>query len=197
MYCILVGIIQGCPSSGMLFATASHPFFLLMERQAEAINDRVLYGARVLCCADDVGGALASYKLLLVFKPIFELAEALGGLTLKAAKCVLIPLCYNNFDLVADAIREWLGIAIPGWSNFKVEVSSRYLGFWLGPDDADSSWRAPAAKYVARSAAVAACGLSASWSILAYNTYVLPVLLYVAQFSWVPAKVLALELPCR
>ena len=30
---------------------------------------------------------------------------------------------------------------------------------------------------------------------MAYNTYVLPVLLYVAQFSWVPAKVLALELP--
>ena len=40
---------------------------------------------------------------------------------------------------------------------------------------------------------IASCGLSASWSILAYNSYAVSVLSFVSQFDWVPVFVLGLE----
>lgn len=195
MYCILVGIIQGCPSNGLIFATASHPFFFLMEREVAKINANIRYGARILCCADDAGWAFASFRMLAVFKEFFDLAKSLAGLSLKGPKCIIIPLAFESFATTAKRIKEWLAEELPGWSDFQVVSSSRYLGFWLGTDCSDDSWRWPAGKFSSRVAAIAGCGLSASWCALAYNTYALPVLLYVSQFAWPPAWVLALELP--
>ena len=69
---ILAGIIQGCPSSGLVFACASHPFLYAIERKQQAINKATPNAISVLCCCDDVGAALASHKLLCVLSPVFQ-----------------------------------------------------------------------------------------------------------------------------
>ena len=54
-------------------------------------------------------------------------------------------------------------------------------------------WDKPIAKYWDRVLRIAACGLSAFYSILAYNTYAVPCLEYLCQTYWVPPFLLKLE----
>ena len=63
----------------------------------------------------------------------------------------------------------------------------------LGPGAGDSMWDKPIAKYWGRVLKIAQCGLSAYYSILAYNTYAASCLEYLCQMLWVPERLLKLE----
>jgi hypothetical protein len=84
LYLILAGIVQGCPSAGMIFAVAADPFFLLSDLQAKFVDMRSPPSPLLAFrgCADDIGGALASYKFLKVIAPIFKKALDFAGLAL-------------------------------------------------------------------------------------------------------------------
>ena len=62
LYFILCGIIQGCPSSGQVFAIATHPFFKMLEQKQEQLNRARPSSAAIRGCADDISAALGSYK---------------------------------------------------------------------------------------------------------------------------------------
>ena len=79
------------------------------------------------------------------------------------------------------------------WKDFKIESSHAYLGSPIGPGAGDSMWDKPISKYWGRVRRIAACGLSAYYSILAYNTYAVSCLEYRCQLYWVPPKLLKLE----
>ena len=108
LYVIIVGIIQGCPASGQIFAVSSNPIFAMLQETQDLINAPGPLGAVVRGCADDIGAALASFKLLSLFKPAFDCALDFAGLRLNDVKCTLVPLNFANFDGVSKAIREWL-----------------------------------------------------------------------------------------
>ena len=55
-------------------------------------------------------------------------------------------------------------------------------------------WDKPIAKYWQRVLRIAACGLSAFFSVLAYNTYAVPCLDYLCQMYGVPPRLLKLEI---
>ena len=92
LYLILVVIIQGCPSSGLVFAVATHPFFKELQRIQEGLNIAWPDCAAIRFCADDIGAALASFRYLALLQPVFKLAQGASGLVLNAAKCVIVPL---------------------------------------------------------------------------------------------------------
>ena len=59
LYLILVGIIQGCPSAGMLFAVSADPFFSLLEGIQDKFEDLASPEIPLTAfrgCADDIGG---------------------------------------------------------------------------------------------------------------------------------------------
>ena len=123
-------------------------------------------------CADDIGGAIASYKLLKIVKHTFDKAAKFAGLQLNPKKCVIILARFSNFDDQVSEIKEWLASHLDEWKDFKIESSHPYLGSPIGPGAGDSMWDKPISKYWGRGLRIAACGLSAYYSILAYNTYV-------------------------
>ena len=57
------------PHSGMLFALVMDPFLRCMKA---IIQDKNL--AQIRACADDVGAALKSIRVLKLFEPIFRVA---------------------------------------------------------------------------------------------------------------------------
>ena len=70
---------------------------------------------------------------------------------------------------------------LPEWKEFKVLRSHSYLGPSLGPGSGDSMWDKPIAEYWGRVLKITQCGLSAYYSILAYNTYAASCLEYLCQ----------------
>ena len=80
-------VLQGCPGSAFLFNNSLDPFLVLFNRTLEAGKKGIQRA-----CADDLAFALTRLKHLPLLKPIYDKAEQFAGLTLGAAKCIIIPL---------------------------------------------------------------------------------------------------------
>ena len=108
LYLILSGIVQGCPSAGMLFAVAADPFFIELGRLQDRVRTPDFASSHIAFrgCADDIGGALGSFKLLKIVKPIFDHASLYAGLSLNPKKCIIISTCFDDFDACSSAIRD-------------------------------------------------------------------------------------------
>ena len=109
LYLILTGIVQGCPSAGLLFAIAADPFFqefLRLQSHSRHPRHKKVTTIAFRGCADDIGAALASYKLLILVKPIFVKAEFFAGLKLGVAKCVIIPTAPKDNFCSANLLRN-------------------------------------------------------------------------------------------
>eukprot|EP00959_Pyramimonas_sp_CCMP1952_P430682 9019779-Pyramimonas_sp.AAC.1 len=87
LFWISSGIIQGCPSSGCIFALAADPFMSNFDASI-CRKDRGV----VRACADDVGAALRRLEHLRVMHRIFSTARRVAALVLKLKKCVIAPL---------------------------------------------------------------------------------------------------------
>eukprot|EP00959_Pyramimonas_sp_CCMP1952_P392795 8230535-Pyramimonas_sp.AAC.1 len=64
------GIVQGCSLSGSLYAAATAPFLVDLQRQLEAPRRGI---ARA--CADDIGAAIRAILSLSILADIMLLAE--------------------------------------------------------------------------------------------------------------------------
>ena len=151
----------------------------MMQGLVGKLNKRNSHIAAFRCYADDVGAALASFKLLALVVPVFDHGELFAGLSLKCSKCVLVPTSFRDFKEVQAAIQDWLGKHTPKWANFKVQTAHTYLGASLEPGSGSLVWPTAVAKYWHRVAVIARAGLSPYFSALAYNTYAVPVLDYL------------------
>eukprot|EP00973_Karenia_brevis_P042859 5932742-Karenia_brevis.AAC.1 len=72
------GVLQGCPLSGTLYALVTDVFLCELK---EYINDTKI--GVITACADDIGGALTSFRHLRVLAPVFKKFSKLAGLDLK------------------------------------------------------------------------------------------------------------------
>jgi hypothetical protein len=181
LYFVQSGVLQGCPLSGMLFAIIFDPFL----RHLEAVIDARRQGTS-RACADDVGASLNSLSSLLEIKPCFDAAERLGGLGLKPAKCVIIPTVAILTDELAAKVKEWLNRFLPGWADFRIKATSKYLGFQVGPASGSSQWNAAIQKYKDRAVAIAHSHAPAGITVGMYNSRAVTVLGYLPQISLPP-----------
>ena len=108
---------------------------------------------------------------------------------LNLAKTVLLPLWTWERETAAAA---W-GQAVPAWQGVRVAYSGTYLGFEVGPAAGDTGWRAPVRKF--REAVCGWVGRAPGMHLatLAYNTFAISKLQYVAQLHGMPPDWARLE----
>lgn len=175
------GIRQGCPLSPLLFALASDSLLRIIVRRHPTTTTRAF--------ADDTAMTVTSWsrEWRRIFKT-FEAYRLVSNLALNMEKTVVIPLWEADIEQLQGITR-----ADPASPQIRWERAGKYLGVFIGPGKGESSWAKPARKFQNRLEEWdwSALGLHAALSI--YNTYVLSVLLFVAQLERPPASVLALE----
>ena len=169
----LSGVLQGCPSSAMLFNNALDPFLSKFQNSLRAKNAGI-----VKACADDIGITLSMLRHLRMIFKIFHDCKTFAGLELKPIKCVLVPLCEWSEE-VQNGILRWLRKNIPEWENFKVAPTAKLLGFFLGPHAGSQNWAGPLKKYANRMQAIKNGQASVAINAFTYNTrlFLLPVTL--------------------
>jgi hypothetical protein len=185
----LSGVLQGCPASAFLFNVSLDPFLEALE---SAFKKSKKAAVVTRACADDIGQAMRKLALLKVSQPVFELARKFAGLSLKPAKCKLIPLV-RDFDHAKLLISSWLEQNLPAWKDFEVVPCAVYLGFFLGPRALSKQWEAPFKKFKQRVQAIAHARAPASITAYTYNSKAVPVLSYVAQLLPLPSYALKCE----
>ena len=74
-----------------------------------------------------------------------------------------------------------------------VEYYGTYLGYVIGPEGQERIWEKPVRKFVKTAEEWGEEGLGLQYSAAAYSTYVLPILMYVAQLSDPPETVVKAE----
>eukprot|EP00973_Karenia_brevis_P032145 4433002-Karenia_brevis.AAC.1 len=101
---------------------------------------------------------------------IFQLAALAAGLVLSATKSTLVPVGVNKSNDTLLRVKAWLQDCIPEWASFRVLHAAEYLGILLGPSADQNQFEKTKAKYDERCDDVAAAGMSALLSALAYNS---------------------------
>ena len=179
---ITAGICQGCPLSPLLFAIAIDLFLRRLSRH--------LPTAKIRAFADDIAVVLPNLqedlpKVARLFAGIGHVA----GLQLNIPKCVLMPL----WPVQHDQVRRHLCISAQEFASITISECGTYLGIVIGPGAGQSSWKKPLAKYLETAKAWGAQGLGLQYGALAYTTYVLPILSFVAQVCPIPEEAYKME----
>jgi len=183
LFNVLGGVRTGCPLSSILFILCINPFIYLFQRLSDDPGCSV---TRI--CADDFGSCLQVLKTLKIHASIFGLASCVAGLHLKPGKCVLIITCTELTELLRQAIQNWLRENVPEFAEFRIQASGKYLGWILGVDSVNMSYKDPLAKFVGRVDEVCGGNAPAATSICRYNQRAVTVLSYVSQFAVPPAN---------
>ena len=179
LFCVISGVLQGCPLSGSLFVIVIDPLLFLFKKH---IEDRGL--GKVRACADDIGASVAKLASLGIFQQAFARFRVISGLRLKPKKCMMILTTISASDTNVVVIRSWLKKNCPEWADFQITNSGKYLGFYLGPKTAYLQWKDPLVKFKsrvleARVSAVPLAGAGSNFSsravsVLGYKAQLVP-----------------------
>ena len=176
LFIVLSGVRTGCPLSATLFLLALNPFVHMLNY---LIVDPVVPSSCL--CADDVGSALRALKSLSVHRSVFNLCARVAGMHLKPSKCFIVITVVNISPELIFAVKNWLQRNIPEWSDFQVVDCARYLGFFLGRDGRENTYKDPCEKYLSRVDELALAQAPALGTLIRYNERVATVFSYVAQ----------------
>jgi hypothetical protein len=116
---------------------------------------------------------------------VFAALATASGLHLNVSKCLCIPLHLRPQATVA----EELAAAVPAWGGMKIATSGTYLGFAVGPGKANRSWEAALTKATARVRQWEWGQLGLFFATQVWNTYIIPILTFVAQLEQPPPGV--------
>ncbi|CAK0860276.1 unnamed protein product, partial [Prorocentrum cordatum] len=179
------GMKQGCPMSGVLFATILHPVLVKVKRFQQS------YEFILPCFADGI--ALVARNLLAVLPLVVRELVTSGqwaGLVLNLGKCHIMMLHVNDRKSPVQMFRD--NTPRMNVNKFSFGSSGLYLGAIVGPDGHLKSWYAPAQKLFDRCTCIKGLKLGLNLSLSAYNTFALPVLSHVAQ-CYEPSKLVHVE----
>jgi len=173
---ITAGIRQGCPLSPLIFALVSD---ILLRRLMRLFPDNKFraYADDLCMISSDV------YRDVDRVTSIFEDFGCVSGLHLNFSKTQVVPLWIEDHKVV----QRKLGMIHFKWYGAKVDSSAEYLGFRIGPGRGEGPWNKALSKYLQRAKEWGTVGLSLHYSVKIYNTYILPVLSFVAQLEEVPS----------
>ena len=102
------------------------------------------------------------------FVPLFAEFASISGLAFNLCKTVFVPLG----DMSLDSFRGQLERLFPGWGAANVRHWAEYLGFVLGPDGTEKTWRKALVKVRLRTELWATLGLGLHYTSVAYNVYI-------------------------
>jgi len=179
---VKAGIRQGCPLSPLIFAIVCDT---LLRKIKRSVPD-----ATLRAYADDI--ALVSSKVREdagLIMGIFNQFGAISGLHLNLAKVFVVPLG----DARYEEIKRDMELATPSWGRCAYRGFAEYLGFFLGPDKQDRSWRKAVKKYEDRAKGWRDAGVGLYYTILYYNVYLFSVLTFIAQLEAPPDSFPAAE----
>ena len=179
---IQAGIRQGCPLSPLLFALVIDLLLRRMQRLHPEITIRA-FADDIAVVAPDVLACLPCLT------QVFAEAARVAGLHLNIPKCVLIPLWQVDGGLLNRDIAR----LFPQWASLKIDDKGTYLGFVIGPGAKTDSWSKPLRKYMDSAKLWGGKGMGAQYASLAYSTYTLPILSYIAQLCAPPETAFACE----
>ena len=176
------GMRQGCPLSPLIFALVSD---LLLRRLMHLFptNNFKAYADDLCMISSDV------YRDIDKITSVFEDFGCISGLHLNFAKTQVVPLWMED----QKEIQKKLGLLHFKWYGAKVDSSAEYLGFRVGPGKGESPWTKALNKYLQRAREWGKVGLSLHYSVKVYNTYILPVLSFIAQLEDIPSNFAKME----
>jgi hypothetical protein len=179
-FAMKAGVRQGCPLSPLIYALVAE----VMVDKIAVLDPEML----VRAYADDTALVIRDFWAAApCLANFFQDLAAVSGLQLNLNKSIIIPLAITDLR----AFGERLVTTIPSWASMPVQLSCKYLGFFMGPGKDDQSWRAPMRKFRERVGMWRNLPLGLFWDTRVCNTFCLPVLTYVAQLETPPQWVLA------
>ena len=177
------GVRQGCPLSPLLYATVAEVLLDKIEQHCP--------GTLARCYADDTALVVNNFwGEAPILEWLFREFSQISGLHLNLKKCVIMPL--DEGDL--DTFRGRLHLQLPAWKDMEISHSGKYLGFYVGPDKGNKSWEDPTDKFLRRCKLWEKQGTGLHYQTVAYNTFALSTLTYVAQLERPPTSTLQAEL---
>ena len=177
------GVRQGCPLSPLLYAVCAE---LLIERIRMEIPSAI-----VRAYADDTAVLIQNlWTDTPTLARIFADFGNMANLHLNLSKTVIIPL-FPQPNL--ETVKSKLVHNIPTWATVQFAYHARYLGFILGPESSDKSWKDPTDKFIKRAQAWADQQIGLHCTMTCYNVFALPVLTYIAQLLPPPTHTLQIE----
>ena len=169
-----VGIKQGCPSSGSLFALALDPFlrYLLNRIPPPRLEVRAF--------ADDLGAILRGFKYR------FGTPAAAFGL-LKLAACLEIHPAKTQLCMILNPKNEDIGEFLPRvkgeWSDVKIVDAILYLGAMVGPGADLVYWDTTIAKFKSAAKALAEMNMATPSALRWFAVAVQSIPSYVASLQ--------------
>jgi len=133
--------------------------------------------------ADDLAVVSPNFQSLPALRNLFELLGHAANLKINVSKTVVVPL----YSCEASHLQHQLSCL--GWSGVMVQKDvAKYLGFWIGPGaTAETNFQEPLSKFHKRALFwLSKPELGPTLSTLAFNTFVLPTLSFVAQLYRAP-----------
>ena len=165
-FTMTAGVRQGCPLSPLLYAICAE---LLIERIRMELPT-----ALVRAYADDTAVLIQDiWNDVPILARIFEDFGNMANLRLNLSKTVVIPL-FPQPDLAS--VKTAISKSTPHWSTAQYSYNARYLGFALGPDADNKTWKEPIAKYLQRAQAWSDRQIGLYCTTTSYNVFALSVL---------------------
>ena len=130
---IRIGIRQGCPASGTLFALVADPCirFIIHKLTPER--------GVLTAYADDVAAAVRElFEAIAVLDQAFEVIGRCSALELHPGKVVVIPL----WKFVVDDVRAAITAVAPRLAEAKIQDFGKLLGIYIGPGVPPRQWTA-------------------------------------------------------